>query len=178
MSSPLRFGDWTFDGEARELRGRAGPVSLSPKALDLLGALLEKRPRALSKQELRDRLWPRTFVSESNLARLVKEVRHALGDRVRQPMYLRTVHTFGYAFCAEVVEVRRGSATACWTAACSPRAGSPGSGRENILGRFADATGSNPPPCPAGTRASSSPPARRPSKTSGARMGPFFGVSG
>ena len=105
--SLLRFGDWVLDGETRELRGRGGPVHLSPKAFDLLLALLEKRPRVLCKQEIRDLLWPRTFVSDSNLARLVKEVRRALGDPVRQPVYLRTVHVVGYAFCGEVVELPR-----------------------------------------------------------------------
>jgi DNA-binding winged helix-turn-helix (wHTH) protein len=142
VTAPLRFGDWVFDGETRELRGRGGPVHLSPKAFDLLGALLERRPRVLSKQELRDRLWPRTFVSDSNLSRLVKEVRRALGDRAHEPAYLRTVHAFGYAFCADAVE--------------APRSGSPGpvpdcrlsasdresrlSPGENVVGRFADAT--------------------------------------
>ena len=101
MRVRLRFGDWVFDGESRELRGPEGAVHLSPKAFELLGVLLESRPRALSKAELHDRLWANTFVSDSNLASLVKEIRRALGDPVRRPAFLRTVHGFGYSFCGE-----------------------------------------------------------------------------
>jgi DNA-binding winged helix-turn-helix (wHTH) protein len=104
MRLRLRFGHWAFDGESRELRGPQGAVHLSPKAFELLGALLEDRPRVLSKAELHDRLWANTFVSDSNLASLVKEVRRALGDPVRRPAFLRTVHGFGYSFCGEAVE--------------------------------------------------------------------------
>src|SRR5262245_50285802 len=104
VTAHVRFGSWVFDGESRELRGRQGMVHLSPKAFALLGALLESRPRALSKAELRDRLWANTFVSDSSLASLVREVRRALGDSVRQPVFLRTVHRFGYAFCGEAAE--------------------------------------------------------------------------
>ena len=104
MKALVRFGDFTLDGDSRELRGSRGGVHLSPKAFDLLEALVEKRPRVLTKAELHDRLWATTFVSESSLAGLVKEIRKALGDRVRQPTFLRTVHGFGYAFCGTVVE--------------------------------------------------------------------------
>jgi DNA-binding winged helix-turn-helix (wHTH) protein len=104
MKLRLRFGAWVFDAESRELRGPAGAVHLSPKAFDLLGLLLESRPRVLSKAELHDRLWASTFVSDSSLASLVKEIRRALGDPVRQPAFLRTVHGFGYSFCGEALE--------------------------------------------------------------------------
>jgi DNA-binding winged helix-turn-helix (wHTH) protein len=105
----LRFGDWVFDRESRELRGPEGAVHLSPKAFELLGALLESRPRVLSKAELHDRLWAKTFVSDSNLASLVKEIRRALCDPVRRPSFVRTVHGFGYAFCGEATEESRGA---------------------------------------------------------------------
>jgi DNA-binding winged helix-turn-helix (wHTH) protein len=103
----LRFGDWLFDAESRELRGPGGAVHLSPKAYALLSALLESRPRALSKEELHDRLWASTFVSESCLAGLVTEIRRALGDSPHRPAFLRTVHGFGYAFCGEAADPSR-----------------------------------------------------------------------
>lgn len=143
MKTRLQFGTWTFDGESRELRGPGGPVHLSPQAFDLLGALLESRPRALSKAELHDRLWAKTFVSDSNLARLVAEVRKALGDPVRKPVFLRTVHRFGYAFCGTAVEASRETtatppASGC-RLICGPREFIlvPG---ENTLGRVGEAT--------------------------------------
>ena len=143
MSVCLRFGDWTYDGESRELRGPNGAVHVSPKAFDLLGTLLESRPRALSKAELRDRLWPRTVVADSNLASLVREIRKALGDRVRGPAFLRTVHGFGYAFCGQALEVSGAAVPAGRKASCRLI----GDHREflltegeNVLGRGADAS--------------------------------------
>ena len=100
----LLLGDLTFDSDARQLlRGRE-EVHLSPKAFELLKTLVDQRPRALSKNELHEHLWPATFVSEANLASLIAEIREALGETARQPRFIRTVHRFGYAFCGETVE--------------------------------------------------------------------------
>jgi DNA-binding winged helix-turn-helix (wHTH) protein len=96
----LRFGESVFDGEAREVRRGAQTVVLSPKAFQLLGLLLEARPRALRQQELRDALWPDTHVSHTSLPRVVTELRAALGDDPKAPLFVRTVHGFGYAFRA------------------------------------------------------------------------------
>jgi hypothetical protein len=83
---------------------RGKEVHLSPKALQLLELLIVERPRALAKTEIRDRLWPRTFVSESSLTGLVTTLRRALRDSARDPRYLRTVHGLGYAFCGVVTD--------------------------------------------------------------------------
>jgi TolB-like protein/DNA-binding winged helix-turn-helix (wHTH) protein/Flp pilus assembly protein TadD len=79
-------------------------IRLTPKAFDLLGALLETRPRALSKAEIRDRLWPQTFVTEATLASVVSELRGALGDDAKEPRFVRTVHGHGYSFSGTAVE--------------------------------------------------------------------------
>ena len=92
----LRFAEFVFDGEARELRGRDGPCHLSPKAYECLGALLEQRPRALSRAALHDRLWPKSFVAETSLRRVIAEIRAALGDDESRPRFIRTVRSSGY----------------------------------------------------------------------------------
>jgi DNA-binding winged helix-turn-helix (wHTH) protein len=97
-----RFGDCIFDPDARELRRSGRAVRLSPKALELLRLLVNGRPRALGQDELRDALWPDTHVARTSLARLVTEIRHAIGDGARAPRYVRNVHGYGYAFCGEV----------------------------------------------------------------------------
>jgi DNA-binding winged helix-turn-helix (wHTH) protein len=101
-----RFGDCTFDPETRELFRGEQRVAITPKAFQLLRALLEKRPKAVSKEELHEILWPKTFVSEGSLARLVNEVRHAVGDNAEEPRFVRTVHGFGYAFSGPLAEER------------------------------------------------------------------------
>ena len=93
------FGEFELDLAQRQLQHNGAPVHLSPKALLLLITLLDHRPEALSKQRLHDAIWPATFVSESNLATLINELRTSLGDRSKDPKFIRTVHTFGYNFC-------------------------------------------------------------------------------
>jgi DNA-binding winged helix-turn-helix (wHTH) protein len=100
----LRIRDCVFDRESRELSRAGRPVRLSPKAFLLLDLLLAHRPRAFSKAELHEALWPDTFVVETNLANLVAELRAALGEKGRRDGFVRTVHGFGYAFSGEAVE--------------------------------------------------------------------------
>ena len=100
----FRFGACVLDTETRELRREGRLVRVSPKALELLQALLESRPRPLAKADLRQRLWPSTYVHEANLANLVAEVRSAIGDDARKPRFVRTVHTLGYAFSGPASE--------------------------------------------------------------------------
>lgn len=99
----IRFGPFTLDLESRQLTSAGRDIHLEPKAFDLLSALVLERPKALSKADLQERLWPGTFVAEANLSNLVAEVRAALGDPARAPTFVRTAHGFGYAFCGEAV---------------------------------------------------------------------------
>jgi DNA-binding winged helix-turn-helix (wHTH) protein len=104
-----RFGDFTFDYDTRQLLHDADEIHLSPKAFELLALLIVNRPRAVSKTELLERLWPSTFVEETNLAGLVAEIRRALEDSATRPAFLRTVYRFGYRFVGEVVETGAGT---------------------------------------------------------------------
>src|ERR1700737_1145435 len=100
----LTFEGCVFDSDTREVL-RAGAVApLSPKAFLLLELLIQNRPKAVSKADIRKHLWPETFVSEANLANLVVELRSALGDSARKARILRTVPRYGYAFQAETRE--------------------------------------------------------------------------
>src|SRR5262249_16119945 len=110
MRRQLSFGPYTLDPAARLLMHGSDRrhVHLSPMAFDVLTLLADGGPRAISKQELRDRLWPSTFVSEATIASVVAELRTALGERGRQSRYLRTVHGFGYSFVAGTDEPTRG----------------------------------------------------------------------
>ena len=94
----VRFGPFVLDSESRELLRDGHRVPLSPKAFDLLSLLVASRPKAISKGELQERLWPATFVVEKNLANLVSEIRDAIGDDPSDPRFIRTVPRFGYAF--------------------------------------------------------------------------------
>jgi DNA-binding winged helix-turn-helix (wHTH) protein len=114
----VRFGEFTIDTESRQLRRGDTERHLSPKAFEFLRLLIENRPRALSKEELHERLWPSTFVSEATLTSLVAEVRAALGEAAGDRRFVRTVHRFGYAFKGTAVPLTSmpsaQNRTRCW----------------------------------------------------------------
>ena len=104
--------------------------------------LVLERPNVLSKAVLQQRLWPDTFVAEANLSNLVAEIREALGDQARAPVFVRTVHGFGYAFCGDATTVRGRRRTGRGS---DRRAGSSGAGGafrcplgEHVIGRDPD----------------------------------------
>lgn len=100
------FDEFTLDVGTRRLLQNGEERHVSPKAFELLTVLVENRAQAVSKSDLQQRLWPSTFVLETNLAGLVAEIRRALGDPADKPRYLRTVHRFGYRFIGTVREER------------------------------------------------------------------------
>ena len=114
----VRFGDFSFDTGSRQLREGDVDRHVSPKAFELLRLLLERRPLAVSKAELHERLWPGTFVSDATVTSLVAELRAALGERAARGRFVRTVHRFGYAFKGTVIELTttplHSVGTRCW----------------------------------------------------------------
>jgi DNA-binding winged helix-turn-helix (wHTH) protein len=132
----LQLADLTFDSDSRQLWSGAKEVHLSPKAFDLLTLLIERRPRAVSKADIHERLWPGTFVSDSSLPSLVSEIRDAIADHRREPRLLRTLHGFGYAF--QAVEAPASPETTArtpkgWLVGTTEEIGL--SAGENVLGR-------------------------------------------
>jgi DNA-binding winged helix-turn-helix (wHTH) protein len=95
------FGECEFDSGQRVVCRHGRVIPLSPRALLLLELLLDRRPEAVAKTEILERLWPGTFVSDASLHNLVTEVRAALGDSARATRYIRTVPRYGYAFQAD-----------------------------------------------------------------------------
>jgi DNA-binding winged helix-turn-helix (wHTH) protein len=135
----IRFGPFTLDLDTRQLTRGRRVIHLAPKAFELLAALALARPKVLSKAVLQERLWPETFVAEANLSNLVAEIREALGDRARAPLFVRTAHGFGYAFCGDATTLP--SATGpdrpwCWLEWGRRRF--PLSAGEHVVGRDPD----------------------------------------
>jgi DNA-binding winged helix-turn-helix (wHTH) protein len=103
----VAFGDCTVDSDTREVFRKGRPVHLSPKAFRLLELLLEGRPRAFSKAEIHQKIWPEAFVSEATLASLIAEIREAIGEDGKDARYIRTVHGFGYSFAGAASDTTR-----------------------------------------------------------------------
>lgn len=134
----VRFADCDLDTDARQLVRGGHEIHLSPKAFELLKLLVEQRPRALSKQELLDKIWPGVFVSDASLARAASEIRDAIDDHSRSDGFLQTVHGFGYRFASAGVVTLPASAEhadgpACWLVGrdCEFRVGD----GDHLLGR-------------------------------------------
>ena len=101
--SVYEFGRFRLDSAERLLLRSGQPVSLTPKAFDLLVYLVERHGRLVTKQELMRALWSETFVEEANLTYTVSALRKALGEREGQDEQLiQTVPTRGYRFVASV----------------------------------------------------------------------------
>jgi len=137
-AATFRFGEFTFDCGSRLLMRNGVNRHLSLKAQHLLQLLILARPRALSRDELYDALWPATFVCETNLAGIINEVRRALGDDARAASYIRTIHGFGYAFCGDVVSMSAAATNSvAATLHCEERSYPLREG-ENLVGRARD----------------------------------------
>ena len=106
-----RFLDFELDTERHELRrlhdGWNVAVPLQPRTYKLLTILIEKRPAAVSQQDIYDQLWPDTFVDRAAIHNLAHQLRDALGDDGRE--CIRTVYGFGFAFAAPVTVTAGGS---------------------------------------------------------------------
>src|SRR6185295_11601638 len=75
---------------------------LAPKVFETLLALVENHGRIVLKEELMKRLWPDTFVEESNLTFNIQQLRKCLGDNARTPVFIETIPRRGYRFIADV----------------------------------------------------------------------------
>src|SRR5580692_3236732 len=98
-----RFGEFTLDPRRRTLLRCDSPVSLTPKAFDVLFFLLQNPNRLVSKEELLQAVWGDTFVEEGNLTQHISHLRKALGDNTEDARLIVTIARKGYQFAGEVV---------------------------------------------------------------------------
>ena len=100
------FEGFRLDAGERLLLRDGEVVALTPKAFDLLLALVKGHGHLLEKEELFKTVWPDTFVEESNLSSNIALIRKTLGGSGNGERYIETVPKRGYRFVAEVREVR------------------------------------------------------------------------
>lgn len=99
------FDGFRVDPSRRRLLKAGEQVALTPKAFSILVILLENRGVVMEKEDLIQRVWPDTFVTEANLTQNISSLRKALGERANDHRYVVTVPGRGYSFVAEVQEV-------------------------------------------------------------------------
>jgi TolB-like protein/DNA-binding winged helix-turn-helix (wHTH) protein len=103
-SESIRFGAFEVDVRARELRKQGVRVKLQEQPFEVLQFLLEKPGEVVTREELRQRIWPAdTFVDfEGGMYNAVKKLREALGDTADTPRFIETLPRRGYRFVAPV----------------------------------------------------------------------------
>jgi TolB-like protein len=96
------FGPYQLDSCKRVLSREGEGIPLTPKATEILIALVKHAGQLVEKDELLKEVWPDTFVEENNLTQNIFTLRKALGDDRTVPKYIETVARRGYRFLATV----------------------------------------------------------------------------
>src|SRR5258708_17610246 len=102
MSDLYRFGQFVLDPRKRTLSRAGSPVSLTPKAFDVLTFLAQNPHRLVTKDELLQAVWGDTFVEEGNLTQYISHLRKGLGDNSEDSRLIMTIARKGYQFTADV----------------------------------------------------------------------------
>lgn len=100
----VRFGDFEADFRTQELRKQGVRVKLPQQSFQILQILLERPGELVTRDELRQALWPGdTFVDFNHgLNNSVKRIRDALGDSADTPRYVETLPQLGYRFIGNI----------------------------------------------------------------------------
>jgi cholera toxin transcriptional activator len=100
----FKFGDYEADLRAAEVRRNGNRLKLQMQPFQVLVALLERPRDVVTREELRQRLWPDdTFVDfDHGLNTAVAKLRDVLGDSASSPKYIETIAKRGYRFLAQV----------------------------------------------------------------------------
>lgn len=92
------FGNFRLDADARLLFRGASRILLTPKAVDILVALVEKHGATVTRNDLLATVWPDAIVEEGTLSSHISLLRKALG-----PQFIETIPKRGYRFVGSVV---------------------------------------------------------------------------
>src|SRR5271154_199359 len=98
----ISFGPFRLFVAQRLLLEGDTPARLGTRAFDILTALVERAGEVVGKHELIARIWPKTFVEESNLKMQVSALRRALGDGQGGRRFVATIPGRGYSFVAPI----------------------------------------------------------------------------
>jgi DNA-binding winged helix-turn-helix (wHTH) protein len=112
LSNLYHFEKFELDPVRRTLSRADSPVSLTPKAFDVLFFLAQNPNRLVTKEELLQAVWGSTFVEEGNLTQYISHLRKALGENSEDARLIVTIARRGYQFTARVTVVAEAADTA------------------------------------------------------------------
>jgi DNA-binding winged helix-turn-helix (wHTH) protein/tetratricopeptide (TPR) repeat protein len=118
-----RVGEFELDTRLRQLRRGGRTVHVQPRVFELLGYLVANPDRAISRDELLERIWPGVSVEEGSLTRAVRGVRAALRPDRSLRDAVETIRGFGYRLAAPVDAVAEPAGGATWKEPTRPFVG-------------------------------------------------------
>src|SRR5262245_20956596 len=100
----VNFGPFELDVRSGELRKGSTRLKVPDQSIEILKALIEHPGELVTREQLRERLWPaNTFVDfEHGLNAAIRRLREALGDSADAPKYIETLPRRGYRFIGSV----------------------------------------------------------------------------
>jgi DNA-binding winged helix-turn-helix (wHTH) protein len=103
-SALIRFAGFELDRQAGELRKDGSRIRLQEQPLQILRILVDQPSRIVSRDELRQKIWPSdTFVDfDHGINNAIKRLREALGDTAETPRFIETLPKRGYRFIAAI----------------------------------------------------------------------------
>ena len=96
----LRFTDYRVEPASRELWRGDRLVPLPPHVFDCLAYLIERRDRAVGRDELVAAVWGKTEITDTQLGQTILRIRRELGDDAKEQRIVRTIPRFGYRWIA------------------------------------------------------------------------------
>ncbi len=91
LAQKYEFGEFQLDMAESVLRRRDEIVPVTPKAIQALELLVQSGGRVLSRSEMIEKLWPDSFVEESNLTVTISMLRRVLGDNENGAAFIETI---------------------------------------------------------------------------------------
>jgi len=99
----IRFGSFELDATAGELCHDGEKIKLQDQPFQILQILIERPGRLVTREELREKVWPNTFVDfDHGINNAIKRLREGLRDTAETPRYIETIPRRGYRFIGQL----------------------------------------------------------------------------
>lgn len=129
--SVIRFENYELDLAAEELRKQGSSLKLQPQPFKILAYLASRPGELITRQELRDHVWPGDTFVDFDLAinQAIKQIRAVLNDDAERPRVIATLPRRGYRFIAKTAAAGAGEASLLQISSEGQQAGTDGPAR-------------------------------------------------
>ncbi len=104
----FRVGPWLVEPSLNRISRGDTQIQLELRLMDVLVSLAARAGEVVPRSEIVDAVWETEIISDNTLTHAITEIRNALGDDVRNPTYIETIHRRGYRLIAPVTVVDHG----------------------------------------------------------------------